>query len=392
MANIIDYLETEFASFEEKPFNAVDSLILSQLCMVEFGSLVPAPTDVPRLLGRFTFNEILGVPAQKYVRIRDLLCAEHYDTMFTGLYAEGFRRNLIALAASPRFREVELGNYVSLVDTEQQTQFAAMTITYKDLFSYIAYRGTDGSFTSWKENFNMAYRFPVPAQEQACEYVNAAVFDLPGEIYLGGHSKGGNLAVYAGVKMNEEARERVVRIYNHDGPGCKPGSISVEEFAPIKDKVCKTVPQDSVIGMMMETLETPYVVKSFGRGTGEHEAFTWEIDLEKGDFVYLDSVSDQSLFTSETLDEWLGLYSDDARKTVVDAFFDTIEASGAKDATDILMGGPKSINLLILAATNAAGDKRAVVLSALKKLYDIAVRKFGQDVTSVRVHRLFMRP
>lgn len=235
--HLIDYLERQLAPFEDVPFNPVDAAALSQLCMVRGEGaipLLPITEDdgkqraSSRARGLKRLAQLLHIgaaddakPIAATVPLRDLLRAENFPTMFTGLNPEKIKRNLFALAASPRFRAVEVGLYLSEFDPAREMQFAAMTFFYRDMFAFVGFRGTDESIVGWKEDFNMAYAMPVPAQDQASRYLAAAAPYLPERIIVGGHSKGGNLAEYAALHAPADVQNRIVRVYNLDGPGFK---------------------------------------------------------------------------------------------------------------------------------------------------------------------------
>ena len=251
--NILDYLGTEFASFEEKPFNPVDSAALSQFCMVRAEGIVP-PLRERKAFGRLgTIVKNLLSPAGRPAHFLDTLRAEHYEHMFSGLIPGRVKENMLALAASPRFRDMVIRDYLSLFDTERQTQFAAMTFVYKKEFAYVGFRGTDTSITGWRENFNMCYTAPVPAQEQAARYLEAVAPHLPRRLFVGGHSKGANLALYAALHASAAVQDRSERVYTHDGPGFKAGAFSPDDWRKLDGRIHRTVPQDSVIGMLMES-------------------------------------------------------------------------------------------------------------------------------------------
>lgn len=235
--HLIDYLERQLAPFEDVPFNPVDAAALSQLCMVRGEGaipLLPITEDdgkqraSSRARGLKRLAQLLHIgaaddakPVAATVPLRDLLRAENFPTMFTGLNPEKIKRNLFALAASPRFRAVEVGLYLSEFDPAREMQFAAMTFFYRDAFAFVGFRGTDESIVGWKEDFNMAYAMPVPAQDQASRYLATAAPHLPERIIVGGHSKGGNLAEYAALHAPADVQNRIVRVYNLDGPGFK---------------------------------------------------------------------------------------------------------------------------------------------------------------------------
>ncbi|MBC5583898.1 DUF2974 domain-containing protein [Eggerthella sp. NSJ-70] len=376
--NILDYLGTEFASFEEKPFNPVDSATLSQFCMVRAEGIVP-PLRERKTFGAFgiVVKNLLS-PSGRPARFTDALRAERYEHMFSGLIPGRVKENMLALAASPRFRDVAVRDYLSLFDTERQTQFAAMTFVYKKEFAYVGFRGTDTSITGWRENFNMAYTAPVPAQEQAARYLEAVAPHLPRRLFVGGHSKGANLALYAALNAPAAVQERIDRVYTHDGPGFKAGAFSPDDWRKLDGRIHRTVPQDSIIGMLMESHTPPRVVHSTERGLMQHSPFSWEIDGD--DFVYLDDLTDNAKFTDALLTEWLARYSDDEAAAIVDALFKAIEASGAQNATDIFFGGSKTVTLLSEAAKNIDGTARDTLVGALGSLAELATHHVTQGI------------
>lgn len=374
--NILEYLATEFASFDEKPFNPVDSAIFSQFCMVRAEGIVPAMRERKSFLDWGTVVQNLLSPARGTVHFIDLLRAERYADMFTGLVPGKVKDNLLALAASPRFRDVALRDYLSLFDTERQTQFAAVTFVYKKEFAYVGFRGTDASIVGWRENFNMAYASPVPAQEQALRYLEAVASHLPRRLLVGGHSKGANLALYAALRASTDVQDRIERVYAHDGPGFKDGVFSPDDWQRLDGRIHRTVPQESVIGMLMESHAPLRVVRSTERGLMQHSPFSWEV--EGDDFAYVDGLADNAKFTDSLLTEWLARYSDEEAAAIVDALFKAVEASGAQNATEVFFGGPRTVALVAEAAKKIDGAARDTLLGALGSLAELATRHVAQ--------------
>lgn len=368
-------------------------------------------------------------PTVPTVPLRDLLRAESFPTMFTGLNPEKIKRNLFALAASPRFREVEVGLYLSKFDEALETQFAAMTFVYRDLFAFVGFRGTDESITGWKEDFNMAYAEPVPAQDQALRYLNEVATLVPQPLIIGGHSKGGNLAEYASLRAPAVVQDRIVCVYNLDGPGFKnnmaahegrivessaiadtstvnlddaarspaPGALPSDTPAAVSDaatsgadaalplasdnasstapavasaarslldRMCKIVPQESIVGILLNSPTEPRVVHSDARGINQHSVFSWEVDSSLRDFAYLDELPHATRIMAATLQDWLARYDDAQRIQLVSALFAAIEASGAENARDILADKSRAFGFLMEAARNASDADRAVLAEA----------------------------
>lgn len=379
--NILDYLGTEFASFEEKPFNPIDSAILSQFCMVRAGGIVPPLRERKSFGSLGIVVKNLLSPAGRAAHFVDALRAERYEHMFSGLIPGRVKENMLAIAASPRFRDVTIRDYLSLFDTERQTQFAAMTFVYKKEFAYVGFRGTDTSITGWRENFNMACTAPVPAQEQAARYLETVAPHLPRRLFVGGHSKGANLALYSALCASAPVQDRIERVYTHDGPGFKAGAFSPDDWSRLDGRIHRTVPQDSIIGMLMESYTPPRVVRSNERGLMQHSPFTWEINGD--DFVYLESLTDNAKFTDALLTEWLARYSDEEAAAIVDALFKAIEASGAQNATEVFFGGAKTVALLGEAAKNIDGEARDILVNALGSLAELATHHVTQGIVGI---------
>ena len=376
--NLLDYLATEFAPFDEKPFNPVDSAVLSQFCMVRAEGVVPALRERSSFLDLGTIVKNLLSPSGRPAHFLDTLRAEHYEHMFSGLIPGRVKENMLALAASPRFRDMVIRDYLSLFDTERQTQFAAMTFVYKKEFAYVGFRGTDTSITGWRENFNMAYTAPVPAQEQAARYLQAVAPRAPKRVYVGGHSKGGNLAVYAALKAPPAVQRRIELVYSHDGPGFKAGTFAPADWAPLEGRIHRTVPQDSVVGLLMESHVPPRVVRSTAKGIDQHSVFSWEVAGD--DFLYLEGLTDGAQLADAVLTEWLARYSDEEAAAIVDALFKAVEASGAQNATEVFFGGAKTVALLSEAAKNIDGTARETLVGALGSLAELAGHRVTQGI------------
>lgn len=397
MPYLIDYLESRFATFDEEPFGAPDAAVLSQICMIRSEGIVPElkeRTAAPGMLARI--QRALPVKKRK-TRLRDLLRAELFETMFTGLDPARIKTCLFAAAANPRYRDLVMRDYLSLFDAEREMQFAAVSFTHGRDFSVVAFRGTDTSRTGWKEDFNMAYAAPVPAQEQALLYLEAVAPMLDGRIYVIGHSKGGNLAEYAALKASADTRARIERVYILDGPGFKKGVFGAEDYAPVMDRLHKVVPEDSVIGVLMDSPVPLHVVPSNARGLSQHSVFTWELDPEgkPADFVKLDGLSDGALFTKEVLDEWLARHNDVERIILVDLLFRTIDASGAESVPDFISGGARTVELLREALRKLDDEDRELLGEAGRELADavrnVAARRVGESAVWERAAQALPR-
>lgn len=306
---------------------------------------------------------------------RDLLRAECFPGMFEGLQPDKLKEALYALAASPRFRSVRLRDAASVFDEERQNQFFAVTYVVPGRFAYLAFRGTDTSITGWRENFNMIYDYPVPAQKQALAYLLAVAGRVDEPLYLGGHSKGGNLALYAALMAPPEVQRRILRVYTHDAPGFRRDAIAQKRWEALRDRIYRMAPQESTVGLLMDTPVPLHVVHSTGVGIMQHSLHTWEVNPEgDGAFVDAGSLADGALSSAASMAVWLDQYSDEEARKIVESLFAAIEASGAHESTELLMGGVKTIGYIAQAARTMDVPHRDTLVAALAKLAEIAAR------------------
>lgn len=365
MLHVTDYLARQFATFEETPFCALDATVLSQIAMIHAKDIVPSLPDDNARKGL----RALVSPHPRGIAFSQMLQAEHYPAMFSNLLDPAKAvEALFGIAASPRFRSMSTLNYQSVFDAKRQVQFAAMTFVYKDMFTCVSFRGTDTSTVGWREDFNMAFTMPVPAQDLAVEYLEAvaAQAHLPKKLYVVGHSKGGNLAEYAALRCSKRVQNRIEHIYNLDGPGFKAGTFTLDDYAPLKDKLVKIVPEESLVGIMLESEAPVLIAMSSVSGLDQHSAFTWEVDEEFEDFVYLPNLPEATKTAAKTLHAWLSGYTDAEREEIVDAFFQAIEISHAQNPIDIINGGPRGLSLLLEASRKIDRPTRRTLVSAAR--------------------------
>lgn len=361
MKNMVTYAQEVLEDFLQHPFQSVDSLIFSWVAYMHF----------PETMTKLRSWE--GMP------VAELLRAEYFEEMFADLWnPEGCRELLYALAASPRFRNVRLCGYVEQLDREQEKQFAAVTFRLYPGLSYVAFRGTDATLVGWKEDFNMAFQCPVPAQEAAAEYLKEAAERCPGGLLIGGHSKGGNLSVYSAAKSESAIQDRIERIYSHDGPGFQEAVLKSGEFQRILPKVEKTLPQSSLVGMLLENQEDFLVVKSSSVSLWQHDPFSWNV--ENGGFCTLDRLSVGAKARDDILNEWIRQLSAEERERFVDALFEVIEADGIDTMSEFGADWKKNIPAAFTKLSKLDADTREFVFRALGKLAALGIKNFPEMI------------
>ena len=349
ITNILTYAKKEFRSFKELPFNPIDSLIFVQLSYI-------------------SFDCYLEHIDSKEIRLKDAYKAEYFEhDMFHTNRPVLDQELLTYLCANPRFRDVKLKHYTNDLNLEKEQQFSAITFVLPNHVIYVAYRGTDGNIVGWKEDFNMFFSFPVPSQEEARKYLEYVAAKFPTyKLIVGGHSKGANLAVYAVATVGEAIQERVLQVFDHDGPGFLSENMGKLHIEVIRDKIHKTVPQSSIFGLMMETNEGYRVVKSDGFFIFQHDPYTWQI--ERKDFTYLEGVTRSAVHVDETLTHWLKDLSVEERERFVEEFFSIIEQSGIRTLSDFADDWMKMIPRIVSVMKNTDPKTRGFIIEIMKNM------------------------
>ncbi len=353
MPNIIDYLAWRGdVGMTCSPFNDVDNLILAQ-----FSYLLLEKADRP--------CEGLSIRA-----IASLL-KDHADA-FGFIDADSSRRLLEMMASGERFGETVVRGYRHETEEEIQKQFAAMTFFLPDGTVYAAFRGTDNSLIGWKEDFNMAFTCPVPAQTEALNYLEMVCKMTPCPVRVGGHSKGGNLAVYAAANLPEDLQGRILKVYSNDGPGMQEATVTSEGYRRISGKIVSILPEFSVIGLLMHQHRDYQVVCSAASGLMQHSAFSWEV--MGADFVRLPELKPSSLKIDAVLDKWLFDMPEDERMQLVEALYAALKSAEIDSVEDLLKNRIKTGVSLLFAVRHFDHDTRQLVWEKLTRLMSAAIR------------------
>lgn len=325
MSGIIDYIRWRGdLGFTESAFNEVDNLIISKLSYMNFVEILNEKKEA-------TINEL----ANKYLSSR--------NNENIGLLLKGeFYLMLELMAKSKRFGQLKIKNCIEIIDENIEIQFSAMTIEINKNCAYIAFRGTDDTLIGWKEDFQMSFLDVVPAQKEALIYLNNIEKEYKyTKLYIGGHSKGGNLAVYSAVYSMEKIKKKIVAVYNNDGPGFKKKLIDTKQYKDIADRIITFIPQSSVVGMLLEHEESYQVVKSNQKGVLQHDGFSWEV--MGTNFEYLTKVADDCKMVDLTVKKVLNTMSLQQREEFTNVIFEIISVNENRTLADIKKEGLKSL-------------------------------------------------
>ena len=350
MADMLDYLAWRGdIEFTQMPVNPVDALIFSTLSYIDFKDIVPdnpmqSVSMAEAAAGLFSLSEPLNRTRVK----KDLELLE-------------------AVARSARFDNIRLSFYRSILIPEEDTQFAAVTIFLEDGSAYIAFRGTDNTLTGWKEDFNMTFQPDIPAQRLALEYVQEFTAAHPIPIWMGGHSKGGNLSVYAAAKCGELLQMRIVEVHNQDGPGFSEAMMNDPGYRAILPKLRSYVPQSSVIGLLLEHEEPHTIIKSNQIGIMQHDPYSWQI--LGPNFIQEDALTSDSRFLDRTFKNWLSQMTNEERSEFFDTVFGLLESTGAERTGELI----RPQNVLAYVKTLKTNESmRSVLASEFSRLVSSA--------------------
>lgn len=348
MGNIMDYISWRGdLTFAQSPFNEVDNLILACFSYVNLDR-IPAVTrqkgiELKKLVKEFKkLHTIKELEADKsFIRLAPFMMFE--------------------MAESVWFGNCVIRNYVNEIVTEAEQQFSAVEIMLDDGTSYISFRGTDDTIIGWKEDFNLSTGV-VPAQERAVEYMQRISDKASGMLRVGGHSKGGNLAIYGSV-MCKSVHDKILEIYSNDGPGFSKEFQESPETAEMMPKIIRIIPEYSIIGTLLEHEKQPIIVASTSRGLLQHDGFSWEV--QGPGLVRRDSLNKTALRFIEILHKWIDGMDMEQKRLLIEDLFATLQASGYENLSEVQSGGIKSLAAMVKRLDKFAPESRGMMQELL---------------------------
>lgn len=375
--NMIDYLVWRGdLTFSQSAFNEVDNLLMCYLAYVNLDHVAPGMGEeaitIQELSNRFfeKYSEDDLKKDKSFIR-----CAPYV---------------LHEMAKTKRFGDLLVQNYVNKIDLDKMLQFAAIEILLGDGTIFVAYRGTDDTIVGWKEDFYLS-RGIVPADEEAVNYLNVVcapskktILDkfLPNhaakkeaKIRIGGHSKGGNLAIHAAACCETSIQDRIINVYSNDGPGFLKEFTEREGMQKIKDRVTRIVPESSVIGMLLSHTVEPVVIESSQSTIMQHDGFSWEV--EGPSFIRCGDLSNFSVVLDEAIQTWLEQIPEEKREPVIRDLFSVLEATGAETLTELQDGGIKNLRILMKQVDAMDSESKGVLQDLLREIMQRVPQMLG---------------
>lgn len=355
MANMVDYLEWRGdLSFRTSGFNEVDNLLLAQLAYVDFEDIIPGEDSEESITLKAASEKFWSENEEE-----DILAKVSMTKFAPFLMRQ--------MAETRRFKNLKLSRYVNDISDEEQSQFCVLCITLPDNSIYVAYSGTDDTIVGWRENFNMGYLTETPGQLKAVAYLNRIGELTTKKLRIGGHSKGGNLSVYAAVKCKPEIQERIIVVYSNDGPGFRREMVDSEEYRRMLPKVKSILPESSIVGMLLEHQDNYVVVRSSESGVQQHDPMSWEVLGPS--LVLVERVAAESVLWDQTMKAWLNHLDKGERQEIVETVFQILDEAEIRTVDDFYRSKWKVMQDLMKVKGELPDETMQLFSKALKLLW-----------------------
>ena len=350
---LLDYLQwRNDVPLSVSPFNEVDNIILAYLSYIDFGKLR---------------QEWEGFCDLK--ELFQCFCKEHSleEIKTAGQFTERAPLLLKEMMEGERFLDTKLGYYAVDFDRDQVKQFAALVFSLPDGTNYVSFRGTDETITGWKEDFLMSCQSETAGAKEAVDYFNKVAKALEGNFILGGHSKGGNFAMYAAAFCEARHKERILKVYNNDGPGFRDEVIQSDEFQEMLPKILTIAPQSSIIGQLLSNPAEQRGIRSTAKGILQHDAMTWEAEKDR---LVPSELDELSHYAKTTLGSWLESMDDESRESLCTTAFSLIESTKSETFIEFSADLVKNTEIIWKEMGKLPEDKKKEIMDALANLME----------------------
>ena len=363
MANVCDYVRWRGdLTLEQSEFNEIDNLILARFSYFPFDKIIRENeiATIKELSRRFSNQDVTKLP---------ILWKDDVE-LFP------------LMGNSKRFGGMLATKYINKIDAEQEKQFSAITVLMPNDIIYVSYRGTDNTIVGWKEDFNMSFKSHIASQISAKQYLEEIAKEYPSsKIIIGGHSKGGNIAVYAATFASKDVKDRIINVYNNDGPGFCDDVIETPEYQEILPRVHTYIPQSSIIGRLMNHKEKYTIVESVQKGIMQHDLYSWQV-LGK-EFVTLKKLTNESEFIDKTIKDWLENGEPEKREQVIDAVFEILNTTEAQTMKELKANWFANAKTILGTYKNIDSDTKEMVWQTVNELLKVAKNNIFEELPKI---------
>ncbi len=354
--DMLDYIKWRGdLSFDERPLNEVDSLIFSTLSYETFEGI-----QLPK-----TMKEVSNVFFKKYT-IEELSKRKSFTYRSFEV--------LKAASLSNRFEDIIVDHYVNVIDEEKNIQFSAVTFSFKNKWKYIAFRGTDDTIVGWKEDFMLLYKDEIESYQKIKDYLNLVFREHKPfsntKYYIGGHSKGGHLALYASSLIPEKLHKHIISIYNFDGPGFDQQFYLNGNVKKLLPKMTTYTPAASFFGRLFKHHEKIQLISSEQKGLLQHSMFNWQVNVNR--FNYENNYTDGSDKAIQKFNETISKYTIKEREHIVESLFDVYKQLNIFTIEDLLNINPNRVFNSLKQLNELDNDTKKVIFDFLMIMINVA--------------------
>lgn len=349
MPNIIDYLNWRGdLSFKQSKLNEVDKIILARFSNMPFSEIELQKKDT------------IGNIALKMSNLED-------KSFIWG----GDKEFINAIGKTKRYKDLKVTDYLETKDLLAEKQFAAITIWLPNRLKYVSFRGTDTSLVGWKEDFNMSFMKDIPAQKEALDYLNKIGEKYRDKLIVGGHSKGGNVSIYASTKCKSKIKRRILEVINADGPGFNEEVIKSKEYLQISERINTYIPQSSIIGRLLEHEENYEIVFSTQKGILQHDMYSWQVDGRN--LVRIPELTNNSQLVNKAVRNWLQNTTPKQRENFINVIYEILLTTEVADFTEFETDTLKKIAKVIKSYRNIEKEDRKEIEEMIKLIFQSIV-------------------
>ena len=366
MNNIYQYIEQYGKySFQEKELNEVDAMIFSFLTYANYQKILKKDTQM-------TIQEIGDLHPQKYPKNNnDIIAVKDASHL------------LKIIKDTNRYKDCSISNYEYIGN--QKIQFSAMSIEYKKNHIFVAFEGTDALFSGWIENFLLSCEFPTASHKKAIEYLNHHFTFSRKSLVIGGHSKGGNLSLVAGMYANPLVRLKIKKVYNGDGPGLLEKEFNSWRYRMIQKKCIHIIPDYAVVGILLKH-SNDTVIHSSTKSILAHDITTWEVidqHFKRSSLSTFSKELDKEVMT------WIETKTIEERKNIIQHFEKILEKTNITSINEIKENNLKIMNILHESREIDNATKKAI--SELIKIIIKCIEKTQKEELKLFINNLFKR-
>ena len=350
--NIVGYVSQYCNdSFDKRPFCKEDALVLCQFSYLKFDELLPETNGIPMSLSK-------------------MVASEKFDTLFSDFRYEKDNRDLFdAVYFSRRFCLMEVCFYINRIETKQETQFSAITFLLPDTVPVVIFRGTDENIVGWQEDFRLSLARPIEGQKLSVEYICNVHDYFNEQLMLGGHSKGGNLALYSMMNCPNKISDSIKTVFSFDAPGFRPEVLKEYDYDSIKDKIVSVIPRSSVVGMLLSGAEDSLVVEAKTFGVSQHNPYNWVIEEKT---MVETELSDKHKVLLKSVNQWLLSLDENTLERLVALCEEALEDTGADSTLDFYKEKLKYFSTVVKNSKEFDDNTKKFVQKIIKSFMEIA--------------------